>query len=153
MAVDLLVGLVQFRALSRFLYKKTRCPLQGLGGKVEIRLCCSKSFPSSLRQVDRFWKETTKETCNFLGSVTLTGKNSQCWILPKTSQNVGRDKLALLAEFQKLPILSFFAIVSAVSCLLWPKSPGALLHQNRPASPTRRRRRLGEAHRGSRVLT
>ena len=136
-----------------FFTKRPGAPLQGLGGKVEFRLCCSKSFPSSLRQVNRFCKETAKETCNFLGSVTLTGKNSQCWILPKTSQNVGRDELALLAEFQKLPILNFFAIVSAGSRLLWPKSPGGLLLQNRPASPSRRRRRLGEVHCGSRENT
>ena len=57
-----------------FLYKKTRYPLQGLGGKVEIQLFGSKSFPSSLRQVDRFWKEIAKETCNFVGNVTLKQK-------------------------------------------------------------------------------
>ena len=58
-----------------FFTNRPDAPLQGLGGKVEIRLCCRKNFPSSLRQVDRFWKETAKETCNFVGSVTLTGKN------------------------------------------------------------------------------
>ena len=136
-----------------FFTNRPDAPLQGLGGKVEIRLCCRKNFPSSLRQVDRFCKETAKETCNFVGSVTLAGKKSQCWILPKISQNVGRDELALIAEFQKLPILNFFAIVSAVSRLLWPKSPAALLHQNRPAPRPRRWRRLGEAHCGSRGHT
>ena len=57
-----------------FFTNRPDAPLQGLGGKVEIRLFGSKSFPSSLRQVDRFWKEIAKETCNFVGNVTLKQK-------------------------------------------------------------------------------
>ena len=136
-----------------FFTNRPDAPLQGLGGKVEIRLCCRKNFPSSLRQVDRFCKETAKETCNYVGSVTLTGKKSGRQILLKTTQNVGSNELGLCAKSQELLMSHFFAIAPAVSRLLWPKSPGALLHQNRPASPTWRWRRLGGAHCGSREYT
>ena len=83
------------RLFPGFFTNRPDAPLQGLSGKVEIRLLGSKSFPSSLRQVDRFCKETAKETCNYVDSVTLTGKKSARQILLKTTQNVGRNELGL----------------------------------------------------------